>query len=396
MSYQSTDIKSIYTKKDKHNQINYYLRLKHNGKNYGFKNLTKLFKVKNIESAIKKKIEIMESLENGINPFDKIKKNQKITIDDYFNEFIKEREKNASPKHIDGYKWFYNKHIKPLYGHFNPKNIKSSDIHIMLDGTLNNIQWRSIKMFQYIMKSIFNRAIYDGVIKRELNPMDEPSVKQKLDIRVKQNKVKITDRLKGDLKDAAKAIYNEIMNVKIDKKKKLWLLHFQTKTALLLTFMVSRRRGEVNKLRWYHIDEEDKIIYADETITKTDIKESYPIPNEVMELIKELKKIKGEVSENDLIFDLMGDHNQTYMFNKIVKDLIKKGKIKYKFKDTKITLHNIRDIFVTIMAKETNNPYLADRCLSHIRKDVMGTYLDISDEERYKVFYRYWEILRGK
>ena len=59
-----------------------------------------------------------------------------------------------------------------------------------------------------------------------------------------------------------------------------------------------------------------------------------------------------------------------------------------------ITLHDTRHLFMSVMAVETQNPILVDKCISHAHNSsMMDTYLSFSYEKRKEVFKAYWEII---
>jgi len=59
--------------------------------------------------------------------------------------------------------------------------------------------------------------------------------------------------------------------------------------------------------------------------------------------------------------------------------------------------HDTRTLFLTIMSKETKNPFLCDVCLSHKNKEyaMLLKYYQPDLEDFIEVFNSYWEILRG-
>ena len=76
--------------------------------------------------------------------------------------------------------------------------------------------------------------------------------------------------------------------------------------------------------------------------------------------------------------------------------LIKKADIQLN-KGHKITSHDNRYLFVSILVSLGVDSDLADRCLSHNnKKNIKQIYLDIPFSKRKDIFEKWWSFLRSK
>lgn len=336
---------------------NYIVRFSYLGKNYGQRNFTKLFGTRTLKQTFDKFQEVKVNISSGNNPF---LKKVSITLDSYFEE----HNKHNKDHHQYSTRKYYEKHIKPIIGNMDIDDIKKNHIEKILNGSLKNNKERSKLTLKEILRPIFNKGIKANLIKH--SPLDD----------IKFNKAKgkrdLSFRLVDDFKTVAQQLYNEIQNIE----------NIEDRCSVLICLMTARRRGEVTQLQRSDI-KGDKV-FVPESVTKTGTTDEYPLPDEVIELISTLPK------GHDDIFTI-GDHRMTSTFNKVVKD----AKIQLT-KDSKLTLHDTRNLFSSIMIPETNNPPLVDRCLSHAQHSIMNIYLDFTYDKRKDVFEKYWKILRGE
>jgi integrase len=157
----------------------------------------------------------------------------------------------------------------------------------------------------------------------------------------------------------------------------------ELKAIFLIALMTGRRRGEILQLK--QSDIKNGTVYVPQTITKTKTPDMFPLPNEVLEIIRSLP-----LNKDGTIFTSTGAR-VTRVFTRLIqssKILLSKG--------SKFTLHDTRHLFQSVMISETNNPQLVDRCLSHSQDgSMMSVYLSFSYQKREKVFNQYWDIAKG-
>ena len=334
---------------------NYIVRFSYLGKNYGQRNFTKLFGTRTLKQTFDMFQEVKVELSKGNNPF---LQKVSITLDSYFEEAnnkLKGHHKYAIRK-------YYEKHIEPIIGLMDIDEIKTSHIEKILNGTLKNNAERSKLNLKEILRPIFRRAIKNELIK--YSPLDD------IKFHKAKGKRELSYRLVDDFKTVVQKLYKEINKIE----------HIEDRCSLLICLMMARRRGEVIQLQ--HSDIKSDKVFVPEHITKTGTTDEFPLPDEVIELINSLQK------DQDTIFTI-GDHRMTLRFNKVVKEAniqLTTG--------SKLTLHDTRNLFQSIMIPEINNPPLVDRCLSHAQHTMVNIYLSLTYEKRREVFMKYWEIIR--
>jgi len=171
-------------------------------------------------------------------------------------------------------------------------------------------------------------------------------------------------------------MYQSIMNY---KKIRGSIPENEVKLALLFSMMTARRKTEILKIRYEDIN--DGIVRTTPKNTKTKVYEYYPLSKEIIDLLDQ--KGKGLVFPN-----LKKDPFIKYM-KKIIKD---SG-----LETSEVYGHDTRTLFLTIMSKETKNPFLCDVCLSHKNKEyaMLQKYYTPDLEDFIEVFNSYWEIIRA-
>lgn len=119
--------------------------------------------------------------------------------------------------------------------------------------------------------------------------------------------------------------------------------------------------------------------------TKTSVWEEYPLPKEVLEHLE--PKGKGKILPT-----LSRSTYSTYI-RKFIDGLDLPLHI-----DMKIDGHDTRNLFLTIMSKETKNPFLCDTALSHSKSKykMLLTYYEPDLSDYIELFEHYWQLLRGE
>ena len=62
----------------------------------------------------------------------------------------------------------------------------------------------------------------------------------------------------------------------------------------------------------------------------------------------------------------------------------------------KITPHDTRNLFISILTELGVDSALSDRCLSHNKNDIKSRYLETPYDTRLVVFKKWWKFLRNK
>jgi len=367
-----TDEENIYTCETKDGKTHYYLNFEFNNKRYQRKNITKLYKVKTLKEAKKRFGAIVIMIEEGEDPFSSnIRKEtvKDIVIDQIANKKSKYKGKDNSAYKI-GLEGFYYKYIDDVIGHLKFEKITINHINKILKMIMHLSSDR-----QVILKVLLYNEFEKRFRKREIkeNPLYD------IDFGPKSKKVKLDIRLNEKLETVAQKLYANIIDS-----------NYRTKLLLLINLMCARRIGEIHELLYQDIKIDDDGTYyvlAHPLITKTAIHERYPLPEEAIKLLpNDIHELK---SREKRIFTF---HKNTIYLN--YNKLIEQSNIKFN-SNFKITTHDSRNIFISLLVKKGFDSALADGCLSHGIADSKGIYLDVGYEARYNLFDEYWEILRN-
>lgn len=367
-----TDEENIYTCETKDGKTHFYLNFEFNNKRYQRKNITKLFKVKTLKEAKKRFGAIVTSIEEGEDPFSS--NVRKETIKDVVIDQIEKKKPKYKGKDNSNYKKslevFYYKYIDDVIGHLKFDMIRKNHIDEIL---------KKMKHLSAERQGLLNVLLYNEFEKRFRKRAMEENLLYGLNYGSKVKKVKLDIRLNEKLEQVAQKLYTNIINSS-----------YRTKLLLLINLMCARRIGEIYELKYQDIKIDDNGTYyvlAHPLITKTGIHEKYLLPKEAVELLPEdIHEVKNA---KERMFKF---HKNTIYLN--YNKLIEKSKIKFN-NDFKITSHDSRNIFISLLVKKGFDSALADGCLSHAASDTKGIYLEVGYEARHNMFEEYWNILRN-
>ncbi|EDZ61818.1 protein containing phage integrase catalytic core domain [Sulfurimonas gotlandica GD1] len=368
-----TKYKNIYSLKKDNGKDEYYTTFMLKGITYQKKNLTAEFNATTAKQASETLEFIKSEIREGREPFqsnggDKVRN---IILNDIATK--KPKNKGGDNSHYKrSLELFFNKYINPTIGHLTMENVKDSHIKKILNSLEGNTKSYKLTV-NVLMLKIFENAFRKGAIKT--NPFYD------LDYGTHEPKAEFDIRLNEDMEDTAKKIYNATIN--FDMSHRL---------LFLLSIMSVRRIGEIWKLRFSHFKKYSDgswYVLATKDITKTGIEEKYPIPLEVVELLPE------EVLDDEYKDEKLFHFCYSGMFLKEAK-LIKNAKVEIN-KGYKITSHDNRNLFISILSSLGIDSDLADRCLSHNnKKNIKQVYLDVPYKKRKEIFEKWWNFLRAK
>lgn len=224
------------------------------------------------------------------------------------------------------------------------------------------------------LDSLVDKKIIDN------NPLSSKTIKSIQGVLT--GKAPLSHRLNSPLnkniyKETAQALFQSIMNY---KKSRGSVPENEIRLALLFSMMTARRKTEILTITYEDI--KNGIVRTIPENTKTNVYEYYPISKEIIDLL--------DKNGQGLVFP----HITKETFLKYMKKVILDAKLE----TDAISGHDTRTLFLTIMSKETKNPFLCDMCLSHRNKEytMLMKYYQPDLEDFIEVFDDYWKILRGK
>lgn len=220
------------------------------------------------------------------------------------------------------------------------------------------------------MNPIFKKALKLKAINE--NPVDE------LKHYTVGKREDLDKRLREDYLVAIRKLYKAVAvyKPKIGLKNEL-------NTYLYLLLMTAHRYGELLKLTIEDVYLDDNKIVSPALITKTREDYHYPIPNECIEYFKTIK--------SGLLFPNLKAYSVSDYFSKLVT--LSEIKI---YRNKSVTAHDTRRLLLYIMIKNCKiDSLLADYCLEHKPKGVIGHYTSFSYKDKKEAFIKYWNTIRN-
>jgi integrase len=129
-----------------------------------------------IKDAYSKLIEIKYKLQHDQEPIIKTNRISKVKFDDIWEEFFKYAKGNKKSYLSDEQN--YNKHIKPIFGNKNVKNITSLDYEDFKQTLVSKgLEAQTVKHQLTLIRTVINYAIKHDILKNFTNPISNGKVK---------------------------------------------------------------------------------------------------------------------------------------------------------------------------------------------------------------------------
>lgn len=285
-------------------------------------------------------------------------KNSKITLDLYFKEWKKRREKTNKSNTLVIYSNYYKKHISPTLGKRKIKDIERREVQDLQTKLCEVLAPTTITTVFKVLRAILNDAVKDDIITK--NPASGLAM-------VKAN-TKAIDTYHRALTIEEQSIFMQAL-------KPNYYYHY---IALMLA--TGMRCGEVGALQWQDIDYTNNVIHITKTITrdlqgrliigdsaKTDAgRRDIPLNDTIKQLLKDYKK-KSEVLPfiTNTIFTTV---NGCIMDNGIINRAIRNTLDEIKKQGVTIdhfTSHALRDTFATRYIEQGGTIQKLQKILGH-------------------------------
>jgi integrase len=353
------------------------------GRQYFQKNLTKLYGCNTAKKAETTLSEIKALINQGKSPFNKESsdKNQK------FSELVLKEidSRNAS----DNYKYIqrhvYLKHLDKSIGNLKLHEVTISTIEKTFRKIRQNYSFETIANLKKSIRPVLDYAVDEGLISS--NPLNSLKIKKLTKATHKHGKAPLKHRLTGKdnnkYLNVAKTLYQAALTYQPARSKQ-YEDGQEFQICFLIAIMTARRRSEILKISYEDITEYGTVKTKAET-TKTNVWEEYPLPKEVLDRLN--PEGKGPIVSS------VTPKRYSYHFKQLI------GKLDLPVHtDMKITGHDTRNLFLTIMSKETKNPFLCDVAISHDQSNykMLLTYYEPDISDFIELFEWYWDLLRGK
>lgn len=175
------------------------------------------------------------------------KNNRNITLDQYFAEWIKQREKITKGNTLKGYENKYRKHISPVLGSRKVQKIERREVQRMQDECTKTLKASTTNNIMIVLKAILHDAVLDDIITK--SPAD--GVKN-----VKESE---------DAADTIHRALEEPEQVSFMQEARD-SYYFGVLALMLCTGM---RNGEACALTWQDVDFKGGVIRINKTVTCT-------------------------------------------------------------------------------------------------------------------------------
>ena len=173
--------------------------------------------------------------------------NDNITLNQYFKEWITQKEMSVKPATILMYQSTYNNHIKPILGRYKIKKIERRQIVSMINDVVKSGKLGAAAYVRRTIVSILNSAMADEIISRNV----AANVKS----------------VRSDKPPARETIHREITDQELEA-----VFHFLKNTihynACRFMLYTGVRVGECCGLQWKDIDRKHGIIHIRRTATR--------------------------------------------------------------------------------------------------------------------------------
>ena len=285
--------------------------------------------------------------------------NRNITLDQYFNEWIKSREKEVKGNTIRSYTSWYENHIKSILGDRRIQKIERREIKKVQDECLETMKAGGANSVMRVLKALLNDAVRDGII------VKSPAIGIK---EVKED-VKATETTHRALTEQEQAEF-------MQEAKNSYYYNF---FALLLC--TGMRNGEARALTWQDVDFKNNVIHINKTVTmekginykigkpKTAAGvRDIPLTDTARGVLVKQREMMDNIfsfNRQDTVFSSVDgkrifNGQLNYEIRKILERLAKRGIIIERF-----TTHAFRDTFATRFIEQGGQPQTLKTILGH-------------------------------
>lgn len=314
---------------------------------------------KNNKEIEQKERELRKTIEAGL-----YTKNRNITLDGYFEEWLKGKRNATKGNTLKTYKSYYYKHISPVLGNRKVQKIERREVLKLQNEILQKLSISTCNIVLRVLKIVLNDAVSEDIIIK--NPAS--GVKSTKDTSVKA------------AESYHRALTQEEQTAFMAELKTDFFYEF---IALLLT--TGMRQGEAAALNWSDIDYKQNVIHITKTVTydengKIKIGDSpkseagqrdIPMNDTIKEILKAQKKKSAMLqSTNVIAFDdrifstVYGNIINSNRVNKSITTCLKALEAKGIYIEH-FTAHAFRDTFATRYIEQGGNMQTLKTILGH-------------------------------
>lgn len=289
--------------------------------------------------------------------------NKNITLDQYFDEWLRNKEKTIKGNTVKNYENKYRKHISPFLGSRKLQKIERREIQRMQDECAQTLTACTVNSILVVLKIILNDAVLDEIIPK--SPADG---------------VKNIKDSSGSADKATETIHRALTEQEqIDFMQEARESYYYGIFAIMLC--TGMRNGEARALTWQDIDFKAGVIRINKTATFTKAgaltigttktaagTREIPMTEKAREiLLRQREKMQNVFSINrqDRVFNsLYGGIIQCGSLNDEIERILKRLEAKGKHIE-QFTTHAFRDTFATRFIEQGGQPQTLKTILGH-------------------------------
>ena len=308
---------------------------------------------RNAKELVQKEQETRKAIESGI-----YTDNRKLTLDQYFEEWITGKRNGTKGNTLKTYKSYYYKHVSPMIGSRKVQQIERRELMALQRDIAGNLSVSTCNTVLKMLKVVFNDAVQDAVTSK--SPAD--GIKALKDTDTKASETYHRALTEQEQRDFMKELESDY--------------YYEFAALLLCTGM---RSGEAAALTWDDIDYKQNVIHVTKTATfnedgtttvgtpKSEAgKRDIPLNDSIKDILSKQRKKQGSIIqiENRVFTAVYGGMAHNHAVNRAISDAIarleEKGKTIEHF-----TAHALRDTFATRYIEQGGNPQTLKTILGH-------------------------------
>ena len=285
--------------------------------------------------------------------------NRNITLDGYFDEWIKGKRNGAKSNTLKTYSCYYNKHISPILGSRKVQQIERREVLNLqreLSDTLSN---NTNNMVIKVLRALLNDAIKDEVITK--NPAEGiANLKERDKASESYHRALTEEEQKAFMQEVANDYYYEFI-------------------ALLLSS--GMRSGEAAALCWNDIDYKNNVIHITKTLTFTEKgslivgdspkseagRRDIPLTDTINGILARQRAKQRNVipmGKNNVFVAVYGGLVHNHAINRAISDALTRLEAKG-IHIEHFTAHALRDTFATRFIEQGGQPQTLKTILGH-------------------------------
>lgn len=285
-------------------------------------------------------------------------RNAHLTLDQYFEEWIKSKKQTTKANTINLYSCLYNNHIRQYLGARKIREIETREIINMRDKLINGLSITSVNHIVLVLIMILNNAVKDRII------MDNPAG----GIKKIQNERNASDTIHRALTITEQDAFLDALKDN----------YYYTFIALMLA--TGMRFGEVAALTWEDIDTKNNVIHITKTQTKDENgsivtgspkskagKRDIPLNDDIKKLLTDYKKKMCYIpfATNNIFSTPLGYEVRSFTINNAIRETVLIVNALGKVHIDPITSHAMRDTFATRYIERGGNMQALKKLLGH-------------------------------